>query len=44
MLFRSASTMDINGTPTFVIDQTMIRGYIPLEDMRSVVAAERGEG
>jgi protein-disulfide isomerase len=36
-----AATMDITGTPTFVIDQTMLRGYLPLDDMRAVVSEER---
>lgn len=34
-------TMQINGTPTFVIDQTLLRGYLPLDGMRQVVAEER---
>jgi protein-disulfide isomerase len=34
----------INGTPTFVIDDTMVRGYVPLEDMRGIVAKARTEG
>jgi protein-disulfide isomerase len=33
--------MQINGTPTFVIDQTLLRGYVPLDGMRQVVAEER---
>lgn len=33
--------MLINGTPTFIVDQTMLRGYVPLEGMRQVVAEER---
>ncbi len=37
-----ASTLDISGTPTFVVDDTMVRGYVPLEGMRKIVAAERG--
>ncbi len=36
-----ASTMDISGTPTFVVDQTMVRGYLPLDDMRQVVVQQR---
>ncbi len=31
----------INGTPTFIIQKTMLRGYVPLEGMREVVADER---
>jgi protein-disulfide isomerase len=33
--------MQINGTPTFVVDGTLLRGYVPLEDMRAIVADER---
>ncbi|WP_431299789.1 DsbA family protein [Tabrizicola sp. BL-A-41-H6] len=36
-----AQTMQINGTPTFVINGVMLRGYVPLDDMRSIVADER---
>jgi protein-disulfide isomerase len=34
-------TMQINGTPTFIVDDTMLRGYLPLDDMRTVVADAR---
>ena len=37
-----ATTMEISGTPTFVIDQTMVRGYVPLDGMRQIVAGQRG--
>jgi protein-disulfide isomerase len=33
--------MNINGTPTFIVDGQMLRGYVPLEGMRQVVAEER---
>ena len=33
--------MDINGTPSFVIDETMVRGYVPLQGMRQIVAGQR---
>ena len=33
--------MKINGTPTFIVDQTMLRGYVPLDGMRQIVADER---
>lgn len=33
--------MAITGTPTFVIDQTLLRGYVPLADMQKIVADER---
>ena len=36
-----ATTMEVNGTPTFVVGDTLLRGYLPLEDMRSLVADER---
>lgn len=35
-------TMDVSGTPTFVVDQTMVRGYVPLDGMRQIVAGQRG--
>jgi len=31
----------INGTPTFVINGTMVRGYVPLDGMRDIVKAQR---
>lgn len=34
-------TMQINGTPTFVIEGTLLRGYVPLDGMRQIVADER---
>ncbi|NEY88927.1 DsbA family protein [Tabrizicola oligotrophica] len=37
-----ATTMEISGTPTFVVDQTMVRGYVPLDGMRQIVAGQRG--
>jgi protein-disulfide isomerase len=36
-----AGAMEISGTPTFVIDGAMLRGYLPLDDMRKIVADER---
>lgn len=36
------TTMEVSGTPTFVVDQTMVRGYVPLEGMRQIVAGQRG--
>ena len=33
--------MQISGTPTFVIDGTMVRGYVPLDGMREIVRAQR---
>tara|TARA_R110002073_G_scaffold211110_2_gene371482 strand:- start:1 stop:747 length:747 start_codon:yes stop_codon:yes gene_type:complete len=36
-----AGRLQITGTPTFVVQGTMLRGYVPLDGMRKVVAAER---
>lgn len=36
-----AETLAIAGTPTFVFDNRMVRGYIPLDQMRELVAALR---
>lgn len=36
-----AETMEITGTPTFVLKDMMLRGYLPLEDMREIVAEVR---
>jgi protein-disulfide isomerase len=35
------ATMEINGTPTFIVDGVMLRGYVPLDDMRQVVEQQR---
>lgn len=32
----------INGTPTFVVETQLLRGYVPLEQMRQIVAETRG--
>ena len=37
-----AQAMQITGTPTFVIGGQMLRGFLPLEGMRGLVAEERG--
>jgi protein-disulfide isomerase len=34
----------VNGTPTFVINGTIVRGYLPLDQMRAIVAEEREAG
>lgn len=39
-----ATTLEISGTPTFVIDRTMVRGYVPLDGMRQIVAGQRQDG
>ncbi|MEO1452753.1 MAG: DsbA family protein [Pseudomonadota bacterium] len=38
-----AQRLQISGTPTFVIGDQMVRGYLPLDGMRQVVAEERAE-
>jgi len=38
-----AQRMQINGTPGFVIETQMLRGYVPLDEMQQVVAQVRGE-
>jgi protein-disulfide isomerase len=35
--------MQISGTPTFVIEDRMVRGYVPLATMEQLVAAERAD-
>lgn len=37
-----AQRLQINGTPTFVIDETLVRGYVPLDGMRQIVEGQRG--
>lgn len=39
-----ATLLEVNGTPTFVVDGTMVRGYVPLDGMRQIVAGERQDG
>lgn len=36
-----ATRLQINGTPTFVIGETMVRGYVPLDGMAGIVAEAR---
>ena len=38
-----AQKLEITGTPTFVMPETMLRGYVPLAGMRSIVADLRAE-
>jgi protein-disulfide isomerase len=33
--------MEINGTPSFVMGNTLLRGYVPLEAMQQIIADER---
>nr|WP_254899236.1 DsbA family protein [Thalassococcus arenae] len=37
-----AQRLQINGTPSFVMGERMVRGYVPLDGMRQIVAGERG--
>ena len=37
-----AGRLQITGTPTFVMNGEMLRGYLPLDQMRAVVASLRG--
>lgn len=39
-----ADAMEISGTPTFVLRDMMVRGYVPLEAMREIVAEVRADG
>lgn len=41
---KLAQTLQISGTPTFVIDGTFVRGYVPLDGMRQIVAGQRQDG
>jgi protein-disulfide isomerase len=36
--------MQISGTPTFVIQGSLLRGYVPLDGMQQIVAHERKKG
>ena len=39
-----ATRLQINGTPSFVFESEMLRGYVPLDGMRDLVAQIRAEG
>lgn len=39
-----AQTLQVSGTPTFVIDGTFVRGYVPLQGMQQIVAQQRADG
>ena len=39
---KLAQALNVSGTPTFVIDGTFVRGYVPLDGMRQIVAGQRG--
>jgi protein-disulfide isomerase len=36
--------MQITGTPTFVVQDQMLRGYVPFAQMEQIVAAVRRDG
>ena len=36
-----AQQLNISGTPTFIVGGVLLRGYLPEEDMRKIVADER---
>jgi uncharacterized iron-regulated membrane protein len=42
-MMQLARMMNISGTPTFVIDHTMLRGYAAEEEMRKIVAEQRAD-
>lgn len=37
-----AGALAINGTPTFVMQDELLRGYLPLQQMQAIVADKRG--
>jgi protein-disulfide isomerase len=39
---RLAQILGISGTPTFILGDQMIRGYVPLEAMKEIVSGARG--
>lgn len=39
-----AKRLQISGTPTFVVQDQLLRGYLPLENMRELVSETRAEG
>ena len=39
-----ATRLQINGTPSFVFGDQMLRGYVPLDGMRQLVDQIRSEG
>ena len=38
-----AQKLQISGTPTFVVDGQLVRGYVPLDGMRQIIAQERAK-
>lgn len=41
---RLGQAMQITGTPTFVVDDQMLRGYVPYDKMAQIVAEIRDDG
>ncbi|WP_442970307.1 DsbA family protein [Roseovarius sp. E0-M6] len=41
--YALARQMDISGTPSFVMGDEMVRGYVPIDAMRAIVADQRQE-
>lgn len=39
-----AQSLNINGTPTFVMGTELVRGYVPLDTMEQIIANERADG
>ena len=39
-----AQSLRISGTPGFIVGDQIVRGYLPYEDMKSVVAGVRKAG
>lgn len=39
--YALAQALQLNGTPSYVVDGTMVRGYVPLAGMRDIVAQQR---
>lgn len=39
-----ATLLQVNGTPTFIVNETMVRGYVPLDGMQQIVDGQRKKG
>ncbi|OYX22648.1 MAG: hypothetical protein B7Z10_12910 [Rhodobacterales bacterium 32-66-7] len=39
-----AKALAISGTPTFVVQDSILRGYVPLDGMQAIVAEIRAGG
>ncbi|MFE3837002.1 DsbA family protein [Pseudogemmobacter sonorensis] len=42
--YALAGALELSGTPTFVIGEALVRGYVALDGLRQIVAAERLDG